>query len=153
MYGRASWSPTWREEHSVRVSENRVLGKILGPKWYEVTGGRIKLHDELHNNIIRSIKSKRMMRHAGKYRAWKKWKTRIQFFLETLTTENASEDLDVDGCVILKRICDKQRWRVWTGLIWFRILTDCGLLWTRKRTLGFHKRWGIFRLFERTIIV
>jgi hypothetical protein len=56
----------------LRVSEKRVLGKIVGPKWYEVTGVRIKLHDELHNNIIRSIKSNRMMRQAGKYRAWKK---------------------------------------------------------------------------------
>jgi hypothetical protein len=48
------------------VSENRVLGIIMGSKREEVTGGRRILHKkELHNyytsqNIIRVIKSRRM---------------------------------------------------------------------------------------------
>jgi hypothetical protein len=52
------------------VFENRVLGKIFGPKNEEVTEDWRKLHnDELHNlyfspNIIRMIKSRRM-RWAG----------------------------------------------------------------------------------------
>jgi hypothetical protein len=51
-----------REEHRLRVFENRVL-RILGPKRDEETGGWRELHnEELHNlysssSIIRMIKS------------------------------------------------------------------------------------------------
>jgi hypothetical protein len=31
---------------------------------------------------------------------------------------------------------------VWIGLIWFRVGTSVGLLWTRKWTFGFHKMLG-----------
>jgi hypothetical protein len=33
-----TWSLTSREERRLRVSEKRVLGRIFGPKWDEVTG-------------------------------------------------------------------------------------------------------------------
>jgi hypothetical protein len=33
-----SWSLTLREEHRLRVFENRVLRRIFGPKRVEVTG-------------------------------------------------------------------------------------------------------------------
>jgi hypothetical protein len=55
-----------REERRLRVSENRVLKKIFGPKRDEVTGEWRKLHnEELNNmysspNIVRVIKSRRM---------------------------------------------------------------------------------------------
>jgi hypothetical protein len=58
-----------REEHRLRVSENRVLRRILGPK-REEDGSWRKLHnDELHSlysspNSVRVIKS-RKMRWAG----------------------------------------------------------------------------------------
>jgi hypothetical protein len=57
-----------REEHRLRVFENRVL-KMFGTKKKE-DGSRRKLHnDELHNpysspNVVRVIKSRRM-RWAG----------------------------------------------------------------------------------------
>jgi hypothetical protein len=63
-------SVTSREEHRLRVFENRVLRKIFGPKGDEVTGEWRKLHsEELHilctsPNIIRQVKSRRM-RWAG----------------------------------------------------------------------------------------
>jgi hypothetical protein len=66
LYGCETWSLTLREEHRLRVFENRVLRKIFGPKRDEVTGGWRKLHNvELHNlytsqSIIRMIKSRRM---------------------------------------------------------------------------------------------
>jgi hypothetical protein len=70
LYGCETWSLTLREEHRLRVFENRVLRRIFGPKRYEVTGDWRKLHNEVfHNlyslpNIIRTIKSGRV-RWAG----------------------------------------------------------------------------------------
>jgi hypothetical protein len=58
-----------REEHRLRVFENRVLRRIFGPK-REEDGSYRKLHnDELHSlysspNIVRVIKSRRL-RWAG----------------------------------------------------------------------------------------
>jgi len=47
-YGYETWSLslTLREEHSLRVFENRVLRKIFGPKGDEVTGDLKRLHNE-----------------------------------------------------------------------------------------------------------
>jgi hypothetical protein len=66
LYGCETWSLTLREEHRLRVFENRVLRRIFGPKRDEVTGEWRKLHNkELHDldslpSIIRIIKSRRM---------------------------------------------------------------------------------------------
>jgi hypothetical protein len=70
LYGCEIWSLTLREEHRLRVFENRVLRRIFGPKRDELTGEWRKLHnEELHDlysspSIIRMMKSKRM-RWAG----------------------------------------------------------------------------------------
>jgi hypothetical protein len=54
-----------REEHRLRVFENRVLRKISGPKTDKMVDGWRKLHnEELHNlysspSIIRMIRSRR----------------------------------------------------------------------------------------------
>jgi hypothetical protein len=70
LYGCETWSLTLREEHRLRVFENRDLRRIFGPKRDEVTGEWRKLHnEELHNlyssqDIIRQVKSRRM-RWAG----------------------------------------------------------------------------------------
>jgi hypothetical protein len=66
LYGCETWSLTLREEHRLRVFENRVLRRIFGPKRDEVTGDRRELlTEELHNlysspSIIRVLKSRRM---------------------------------------------------------------------------------------------
>jgi hypothetical protein len=41
-----TWSLTLREEHRLRVFENKVLRRIFGPKRDEVTRGWRKLHNE-----------------------------------------------------------------------------------------------------------
>jgi hypothetical protein len=70
LYGCETWSPTLREEHKLRVFENRVLRRICGPKRDEVTGEWRRLHNEelyiLYSSlsIIRQIKPRRM-RWAG----------------------------------------------------------------------------------------
>jgi hypothetical protein len=45
LYG-CDWSLTLREEHRLKVFENRVLRRIFGPKRDEVTGEWRKLHNE-----------------------------------------------------------------------------------------------------------
>jgi hypothetical protein len=41
LYRCETWSLTLREEHSLRMFENRVLRRIFGPKREEVVGGCI----------------------------------------------------------------------------------------------------------------
>jgi hypothetical protein len=38
LYGHETWSLTRRDEHSLRVFENKVLGGIFRPKKDEMTG-------------------------------------------------------------------------------------------------------------------
>jgi hypothetical protein len=65
LYGCETWSLMLREEHRLRVFENRVLRRIFGPKRDDVTGGWRKLHNLYFSpSIIRMTKSRRM-RLAG----------------------------------------------------------------------------------------
>jgi hypothetical protein len=62
LYGCETWSLILREEHRLKIFENRVLRRIFGLKRDEVTGGLRKEHnEELYNlycspNIIRMFK-------------------------------------------------------------------------------------------------
>ena len=66
LCGCETWSLSLREELRLRVSENRVLRRIFGPKRDELTREWKKLrNEELNNlysslNIVRVIKSRRM---------------------------------------------------------------------------------------------
>jgi hypothetical protein len=68
---------TLREEHRLRVFENRLLRRIFLPKRVEVTRGWRKLHDEVLRDlysspsIVRMMKSRRM-RWAGYVAEWGK---------------------------------------------------------------------------------
>jgi hypothetical protein len=74
LYGCETLSLTLREEHRLRVFENRVLRRTFGPNRDEVTGGWRKLHnEELHGlysspSIVRVIKARRMrwVRHVAR---------------------------------------------------------------------------------------
>jgi hypothetical protein len=72
LYGSGTCSLTLREEHRLRVFENRVLRRIFEPKRDEETGGWRKLHnEELHNlysspSIIRIIKRLRWAGHVAR---------------------------------------------------------------------------------------
>jgi hypothetical protein len=78
LYGCETWSLTLREEHRLRVLENRVLRRIFGAKRDEVTGGLRGLHNgELRDlysspSIIRMIKSRRMRWEAHAARIGKR---------------------------------------------------------------------------------
>jgi hypothetical protein len=99
-----------REEHRLRVSENRVLRRIFVPKREEVAGGWRRLHnEELHNlyaslNIIRVIKARRMrwVGHVARMESMKN-------VLENLKGRESLENLSVDGKVILECMLGKCR--------------------------------------------
>ena len=66
MLGCETWSLTLREEHRLRIFDNKVLRKIFGAKRDKITGEWSKLHNvELHAlnsspNIIRNLKLRRL---------------------------------------------------------------------------------------------
>jgi hypothetical protein len=70
LYGCGTWSLTLREEHRLRLFENRALRIIFGPNWGKITGDWRTLHNEELNvlcsspNTIWVVKSRRM-RWAG----------------------------------------------------------------------------------------
>jgi len=51
LNGCETWSLTLREEHRLRVFENRVLRRMFGPRMDEVTGEWRKLHNEELNDL------------------------------------------------------------------------------------------------------
>jgi hypothetical protein len=56
LYVCETWSLTLREEHKLRVFENRVLRRLFGPKRNEVMRRWRKLHnEELHDLYIRQV--------------------------------------------------------------------------------------------------
>jgi hypothetical protein len=61
LYGRETWSLTLREEHRLRVFENRVLRRIFGPTRDEMAGVWRKLHNEELRNLYCSPSIFRIM--------------------------------------------------------------------------------------------
>jgi hypothetical protein len=105
LYGCETWCLTLREEHRLRVFENRVLRRIFGPKREEVGSGR-KLHnDELHDlysspNTVRVIKSRRM-RWAG--HVARMGEVFTGFWLGGPKSRDHWKDLGVGGRITLRR--------------------------------------------------
>jgi hypothetical protein len=72
FYGCKTWSLTEREEHRLRVFENRVLRKIFGPTGDTVTEELRKIHNEdLYDlcpppNMIGVIKMERWAGHVAR---------------------------------------------------------------------------------------
>jgi len=65
LYECGTWSLTLREEHRLRVFDNKMLRRISGRKRESVAGGCKTHNEELHNlyaspNIIRVTMSRRM---------------------------------------------------------------------------------------------
>jgi hypothetical protein len=54
-----------REEHRLRVSENRVLRGLFGPMRENVTGGWKQLHNEEIHNLYSSPNVVRMIKNLG----------------------------------------------------------------------------------------
>jgi uncharacterized protein YqeY len=55
------WSLTRREEHRLKVFENRVLRRMFTSNGEKVMGGHRKLHNEqFHQILFKMIKQRRM---------------------------------------------------------------------------------------------
>ena len=133
LYGWETWSLTLREEHRLRVFENRVLRRIFGSKRDEVTGEWRKLHNEELNdlycspNIFRVIKSRRM-RWAGHVARIGERRGVYRVLVVKREGKNHLGDPDVDGRIILRWIFRKWDLGGWTGSSWHRIGTGGGHL-------------------------
>jgi hypothetical protein len=129
LYGCETWSLTLKEEHRLRVYENRVLRRIFLPKGYEVAGEWRKLHsEELHilyssPAIIRQIKQRRM-RWAEHVAGMGEARKLYRFWWESLKDKAHLKDQGVD-------------WRM-------------GWKWTLGRLVG---GWNVFTWLRIGIVV
>jgi hypothetical protein len=125
-----------REEHRLRVFENRVLRRIFGPKSEEYGSWR-KLHnDELHSlysspNIVRVFKSRRlrwaghvahMWEGRGVYRVLdgkpegkrplgrprRRWEDNIKLDLR---------EIGIDGANWIRLVQDRVQWRAFVNTV------------------------------------
>jgi hypothetical protein len=107
LYGCETWSLTLRDEHRLRVFENRVLRRVFGPKRDEVTGEWRKLHNEELNdlyslpNIVRVVKSIRM-RWAGHVARMGEEREVHRVLVGDLRETDHWGDPGVDGRIILR---------------------------------------------------
>ena len=122
LYGCETWSLPLREERRLKVFENRVLRKILGPKRDEVTREWRELHNEELNdlysspNIVLVIKSRRM-RWAGHVVCMGEGRGVYRVFVGKTDGKRPRHRWE-DNINI-----DLQEVGVWTGSSWLRIGT------------------------------
>jgi hypothetical protein len=136
LYGCETWFLTLREEHRLRVFENRVLRRIFGPKREEDGSWRKLYNDELHSlysspTIVRVIKSRRMRwaghaarigegrgvysvlvgRPEGKRplgRPRRRWEDNIKMDLR---------EIGIDGANSIRLAQDRVRWRAFVNTV------------------------------------
>jgi hypothetical protein len=116
---------TLREEHRLRVFENRVLRGIFGAKRDEVTGEWRKLYTEelndLHTspNIVRVTKSRRM-RWAGHVARMGRGETCIGFWWGNRREREHWGDPGIDEKILRGKF---RKWDVW-GVDWIQLAQD-----------------------------
>jgi hypothetical protein len=129
LYGCETWSVTLREEHKLRVFENRVLRGIFGPKRDEAAGEWRKLHSgELYNlysspDIVRQIRSRRM-RWEGHVVRMGEGRNLYRVLVGKTEEKSHLEDRRVYGRMGLKSFLPKWAGEgVWSEFTWHRIGT------------------------------
>jgi hypothetical protein len=132
LYGCETWSLTLREEHRMRVFENRVLRRIFGTKRDGVTGEWRRLHNEELNdlysspNIIWVIKSRRL-RSEGHVARMGEGRGAYRILVGRPEGRSLGRPRGrwEDN---IKMDFQEVGWGAWTGLIWLRIGTGARLL-------------------------
>jgi hypothetical protein len=115
------------------VFENRVLRRIFGPTWDEVTGEWRKLHNgELHSlysspDIIRQIKSRRM-RLAGHMARMGEGRNVYRVLVGQLEGKRPLERPRRRWEAGIRMDLGEIVWGVWSGFTWLRIGIVGGLL-------------------------
>jgi hypothetical protein len=122
LHGCEKWSLTLRQKHKLRLSENRVLRNIFGPKRDEVAMEGRRLHEEQFYdpysspNIIRVIKPRRL---SGSEHVTSVGREEVNTGLQcwNLWEREHFEDLGIDGRTILK-------WKWDEGMCWMDVAQD-----------------------------
>jgi hypothetical protein len=145
----------WKQ-HRLKVFKNRVLRRIFGPKRNKVAGGWRKLRNEdLHNlyflpTVIRIMKSRRMRWWVRVARMQKNRNT-YRILVEKPEGQRSLGRWRQGGWIMLRWILGRYAWVMWTGLIWFRIGSSWGLLWTWLWTFGFSNMLGSSWVFAQLV--
>jgi hypothetical protein len=98
------------EEHRLNSFENRVLRRMFGSKWVELTEGWTTLCNlELNNlhssqNIVNNIKSRRIKYGWAMLQPWGRKQMHNKSLLESLKGREHSDNLGIDWRTILKLI-------------------------------------------------
>jgi hypothetical protein len=104
LYGCETWSLTLREGHRMQVFANRVLRKIFGPKWHEVTGegeGCVK------GGALLRWSNQEICDGQGMWHVWGTGKLHTVIWRANLKERDRLEDLGVNRRIILKWIFKK----------------------------------------------
>jgi hypothetical protein len=133
LYGCETWSLTLREDHGLRVFEDRVLRRIFVPKRDDVTGEWWKLPNGELNilysspDIIRQIKSRRM-RWAGHMTRMGDGRIVYRVWWESPKDKDNLKDQAVDGRKGSKLTSGRLVVGLWGEFIFLRIEMVGGLL-------------------------
>ena len=128
LYGCETWSLTLREERRLRVFENMVLRRIIGPKRDELTGEWRKVHNEELNDLYSSpsivrVRKSRKMRRAGQVARMGERRAFTGFWWGNLRERDHLGEPGVDGRIILRFILRNWDVGLWTGSSWLTIGT------------------------------
>jgi hypothetical protein len=133
LYGCETWSVTLREEHRLRVFENRVLRGIFGPTRDEVTGEWRKVHSgELHKfhsspDIIGQFKSRQII-WAGHVARMGEGRNVYRVLVGKPEGKGPLGRQGVNGRMRSKWTLGRLVGGMWIGFTWLRIGTVGGLL-------------------------
>jgi hypothetical protein len=131
LYGCEKWFLTLREEHRLKVFENRVLRNIYGPKRDEVTEDWRKLHNDKFQDFTPHQLQFGCSTQGDRRGMWHirgRGEVHTGFWWGNQRKRGNLKALCVNGRIILKYILNKLDGRACTGFIWLRRGKNGGLL-------------------------